>query len=263
MPGAVAAAPVRAAAHAATRRVLGLERRDDRIDDVGGARHRGPTTSLTVVTPASVMPHGMIPRKPASVLSQLRAKPCIVTPCCDAHADRGDLVLGERPAHPHAAAALDPVAVDAVLGEHVDEQPLEAAHVRDDVDGLGQAHDRVADELARAVPRDLAAAVDVDDGRAVGRPLVRLGALARPCRPPRARGGSACRDGRRRRRRRGPAAAAPSRRGRGRSRGRVRRSGTSSMGSFASRIGDFWIASNNTLVVRPGARRAPARTLWG
>ena len=41
-----------------------------------------PTTSLTVVTPASVMPHGMIPRNPASVLSQLTAKPCIVTPLC-------------------------------------------------------------------------------------------------------------------------------------------------------------------------------------
>jgi hypothetical protein len=44
--------------------------------------------------------------------------------------------------------------------------------VRDDVDGFGQAHDRIADELAGAVPRDLAAAVDVDDGRAVRRPLV-------------------------------------------------------------------------------------------
>jgi hypothetical protein len=31
----------------------------------------------------------------------------------DAHADRRDLVLGERAAHPDAAAALDAVAVDA------------------------------------------------------------------------------------------------------------------------------------------------------
>ena len=41
-----------------------------------------PTTSLTVVTPASVMPHGMMPRNPASELLQLTAKPCIVTPFC-------------------------------------------------------------------------------------------------------------------------------------------------------------------------------------
>ena len=27
-----------------------------------------------------MIPHGMIPRKPASVLSQLTANPCIVTP---------------------------------------------------------------------------------------------------------------------------------------------------------------------------------------
>src|SRR5690606_11043248 len=33
-----------------------------------------PTTSLTVVTPASVIPHGMMPLNPASVLSQLMAK---------------------------------------------------------------------------------------------------------------------------------------------------------------------------------------------
>jgi hypothetical protein len=39
--------------------------------------------------------------------------------------------------------------------------------------GSAQAHDRIADELAGTVPGDLAAAVDVDDGRAVRRPLVR------------------------------------------------------------------------------------------
>src|SRR5690606_22401952 len=41
-----------------------------------------PTTSLTVVTPASVMPQGMMPLKPDRVLLQLIAKPCSVTPCC-------------------------------------------------------------------------------------------------------------------------------------------------------------------------------------
>ncbi len=78
----------------------------------------------------------------------------------------------ERAAHPHAAASLHPVADDVVLGQHLDEEPLETAHVGDDIHRLGQAHDRVADELPRAVPGDLAAAVDVDDGGAVGGALV-------------------------------------------------------------------------------------------
>ena len=41
-----------------------------------------PAISLIVVTPASVIPQGMIPRNPASVLSQFSAKPCMVTPRC-------------------------------------------------------------------------------------------------------------------------------------------------------------------------------------
>ena len=55
---------------------------------------------------------------------------------------------------------------------------LEPADVRDDVDRVGQRDDRVADQLAGAVPGDLPAAVDVDHRGAVDRPLVRLGALA-------------------------------------------------------------------------------------
>ena len=87
----------------------------------------------------------------------------------------------------------------------------------DDVDRLGQAHDRVADELARAVPRDLSAAIHVDDGRAVGRALVPRGARYRRCTPARARGAGGCRAGRPPRPRHGFGAAAPIRRGRGRS----------------------------------------------
>ena len=95
-----------------------------------------------------------------------------------AHADRGDLVFGEQPAHPDAAAPLDPVSLDAEAGEHLDEDAFESPHVRDDIDGLDEAHDRVADDLAGAVPGDLAAAVDVDDGGAVGGSFVAGGAGA-------------------------------------------------------------------------------------
>ena len=50
--------------------------------------------------------------------------------------------------------------------------------MRDDVERLGESHDRVADELPRTVPGDLPAAVDIDDGRAVGRSLMARGAGA-------------------------------------------------------------------------------------
>ena len=56
---------------------------------------------------------------------------------------------------------------------------LEPADVTDDVDRLRQHDDRIAGELARAVPGDLAAAVDVDDRRAVGRALPDLGTPTR------------------------------------------------------------------------------------
>jgi hypothetical protein len=49
-----------------------------------------------------------------------------------------------------------------------DQRLLQPPHEVDDVERLGQRHDRVADELARPVPGDPPAAVDVDDGRAVG-----------------------------------------------------------------------------------------------
>ena len=54
-------------------------------------------------------------------------------------------------------------------------------HVGDDVDRLAERDDRVPDELAGAVPGDLAAAVDVDHRRAriAGRPVQRAGPLAR------------------------------------------------------------------------------------
>ncbi len=96
-------------------------------------------------------------------------------------ADRGDLAV--RPAvigrHPRAAPALDPSCDDAEFGADLDEHALQPPHVGDDVDRIGQPHDRVADELARPVPGDLAAAVDVDHRRAVEWALPRLGALAR------------------------------------------------------------------------------------
>ena len=134
-----------------------------------------------MVTPASAMPQGTIRSNHAEVV-----------------------VAVEREAvHRHAAATRTPIAATLRSGrassartrrrcgrgpravatpksaQTRDQRLLEAADVVDDVDVLGQPDDRVADELAGAVERDLAAAVDVDDRRAaVDGPLPRLGALA-------------------------------------------------------------------------------------
>jgi hypothetical protein len=99
----------------------------------------------------------------------------------DPDADGGHLAVGATLVgpHPHTAAALDPPGRQAEAGADLDERVLEAADVRDDVHRVGQRDDRVADQLARPVPGDLAAAVHVDDRRSVEGPLVRLGALAR------------------------------------------------------------------------------------
>ena len=139
-----------------------------------------PSSAVSEVTPASRMPQGTIRSKYARSQSQLMEKPCRVTPAGDPDADGGH--LAGRAAvvlrHPDAAAPLDPAGGQPELGAHVDQQLLGAADVGDHVDRVGQPQDRVADELTRAVPGDLAAPVDVDDGRAVRRTVPRLGALA-------------------------------------------------------------------------------------
>jgi hypothetical protein len=97
----------------------------------------------------------------------------------DPDADRSDLAVGTVTGDPRAAAALDAGGGDAELSAHVDQDALHATHVGDDIDRVGQAHDGVADELARAVPGDLPAAIDVNHRRAVGRALPGFRALAR------------------------------------------------------------------------------------
>ena len=61
---------------------------------------------------------------------------------------------------------------------HPDQRLLQAPHVVDDVEGLREPDDRVADELAGAVPGDATAPVDVDDGGAVHGPVLGPGAAA-------------------------------------------------------------------------------------
>ena len=94
--------------------------------------------------------------------------------------DASEAALERALAIAQAGFARDlPKGLDTEIGADPDHRVLEATHVRDHVDGTGQVDDRIPDELPRAVPRDLAAPVDLDDGRAVERPLVRLRPFAR------------------------------------------------------------------------------------
>ena len=83
-------------------------------------------------------------------------------------------------AQPDAAPTRHTRGGDAQIGAGADQRLLDTADVIHDQDMLGERHDRVADQLARSVEGDLAAAVHVDDRGAsrVGGAFVRVGALA-------------------------------------------------------------------------------------
>jgi hypothetical protein len=84
-------------------------------------------------------------------------------------------IIGSKP---DSRPARDAFGFHTELREDSDHHTLEAPHVRDDVDGIGQPHDGISDELARTVPGDFATAIDVDDRRAIRRPFDVLGAFA-------------------------------------------------------------------------------------
>src|SRR6185312_1985666 len=94
----------------------------------------------------------------------------------DPDADGRDLVCAT---HPDARAPFHAPCLQTELREHVYEDRLEAAHVADHVDGFGEPEDRVAHQLARTVPGDLATSVHVDHRCPVGGSLVILRAFAR------------------------------------------------------------------------------------
>ena len=79
---------------------------------------------------------------------------------------------------PDAGAPGHPAGAEPEIGEGADHRLLEAADIVHDADRLGQPDDGIADQLARAVPGDLAAAIDFDHRGAVDRPVTRLGPLA-------------------------------------------------------------------------------------
>ena len=121
-------------------------------------------------------------------------------------------------ADPHPAAPLDPGRGQPGVGAGPDQRLLDRPHVGDHVDRLAEPDDRVPDELAGAVPGDLAAPVHLDHRARPRRPPAGpAGWSACPrCTPAGAPAAGRCPGSRRSPAARAAAAAGPSRAGRGR-----------------------------------------------
>ena len=72
----------------------------------------------------------------------------------NAHTQRRDLlVLGDAVSqNPYAATTLNTLTLNAQTSQDVNDDFLDNAHIRHHVNGFGQAQNRVAGQLAGAVP---------------------------------------------------------------------------------------------------------------
>ena len=175
----------------------------------------------SVVTPASLIPHGTMRPNQDRSQSQFSAKPAWSRrappaprsrrPCGPARR-RGHLTAAGPPSHPRCRrrgstrrCAGDPLGGHPEFGAGPDQRLLQGADVTDHVHRLAELDDWVADQLPGAVPGDLAAPVHLDHGRArvAQRPVGRAWSACPPCRRARARA-----SGTRRRSRRRPGAGA-------------------------------------------------------
>ena len=114
----------------------------------------------------------------------LSAKPCIVRPFVRRTPIAQTLRRVGRDARvePHAGEPLEPAGVrHAQLGERVDHEPLDVAHVTRRAEAVVEVEDRVADELPGPVIGDVAAALDRDELGADRRRLAaQVGGRVRP-----------------------------------------------------------------------------------
>ena len=128
------------------------------------------------------MPHGTIAANAARSQSQFSANPCSVVARDTRTPMAATLRAGpRRPAGTHTPERpVDPARVQTQLGAHLDQRFLKAPNEIHHIQRFGQPDDRIADQLPRAVPGDLAAAVGVDDRRCrpTG-PFAAAGAAAR------------------------------------------------------------------------------------
>ena len=142
--------------------------------------------------------------------SQLSANPCSVV-ARDTRTPMAATLRAGAPAsfrHPHPGPAVDPAGFQAHVGAYLDQRFLEAPNVIDHIQRFGQPDDRVADQLPRPVPGDLAAAVGVDRPECPGRAARAARCAGRRYRRAGVPAAAGCRDRRRPGRRPGRAAVA-------------------------------------------------------
>ena len=122
-----------------------------------------PSSRAIVVKAASSIPQAVIhSRERRGIEVDVERVAVRRDPLRDVDADRRDLARRRR--QPDAREPLDPRRLEAEGGERLDQRLLEVAAVLLHVLAVArQVEDRVADELARAVIRRLAAAVGLDD----------------------------------------------------------------------------------------------------
>src|SRR6185295_650526 len=103
------------------------------------------------------------------IRTNIEGEAVVGDPAPHRHADRGDLLFSD----PDAGASCNLPALDAPAGQSVGEPELELAEEAMQVVTVGvEVADRVADELPRAVPGDVAAAGDLEQLDAAPRELV-------------------------------------------------------------------------------------------
>ena len=128
---------------------------------------RRPSSAVSDVTPASEMPHGTIDENADEVAVTVEREAVQRGRPRHPDADRGDLAGRPRRRRPGTHTpdrpSTRPVARPRLAHTAISESSRRRTNFTTS-SGCGQADDRIADQLAGAVPGDLAAAVGVDDG---------------------------------------------------------------------------------------------------
>ena len=110
---------------------------------------------MSEVTEASVIPHGTIATESREVALGVERETVHRDPAGDPDPDGGDLAVRAAfvGGHPDPERPSTWVVASPELGAHRHQGALEPADMSDDVVGRWQAHDRVADQLARGRAR--------------------------------------------------------------------------------------------------------------
>lgn len=115
------------------------------------------------------------PLRPSQVAVNVQRQPVHRDTACHPHSNGRDLSLAGF-ATPHTAASRDALSVDIEITTRANRRFLQPPDECDNIERLRQRNDRIDNELARAMPGNPSAAVDVDHAATVDRTVFRLGA---------------------------------------------------------------------------------------